>query len=32
MWWLKEESQHTYAHSALIELLETTAEAIARGP
>jgi hypothetical protein len=30
MWWLKEESHHTYAHSALIEWLETTAEAIAR--
>jgi hypothetical protein len=30
MWWLKEERHHTHAHSALIEWLETTAEAIAR--
>jgi hypothetical protein len=32
MWWLKEESQHTYARDALVEWLETTAEAIARDP
>jgi hypothetical protein len=32
MWWLKDESQHTFADSALIGLLETTAEAIARDP
>jgi hypothetical protein len=32
MWWLKEESHHTYAHSALIERLQTTAAAIARDP
>jgi hypothetical protein len=32
MWWLKEESQHTYGHAALIERLETAAEAIAREP
>lgn len=30
MWWLKDVSQHTFAHSALIEWLETTAAAIAR--
>jgi hypothetical protein len=30
MWWLKEQSHHTYAHSALIEWLETTAETTRR--
>ncbi|HSK20949.1 MAG TPA: hypothetical protein VK912_17470, partial [Longimicrobiales bacterium] len=30
MWWLKDQSQHTYAHSVLIEWLETTAEAMRR--
>jgi DNA-binding ferritin-like protein len=29
MWWMKEESHHAYAQSALIEWLETTAAAIA---
>jgi hypothetical protein len=32
MWWLKEESHHVYAQSALIEWLEATADAIARNP
>lgn len=32
MWWLKEESQHDYAQSGLIEWLETTAAAISRRP
>jgi hypothetical protein len=30
MWWLKEQSQHTYAHSTLIEWLETTADTTRR--
>jgi hypothetical protein len=29
MWWLKEESHHAYMQSALIEWLESTADAIA---
>jgi hypothetical protein len=29
MWWMKEESHHVYAQSALIEWLESTADAIA---
>jgi hypothetical protein len=32
MWWLKDDSHHVYARSALIERLETTAAAIARHP
>jgi hypothetical protein len=30
MWWLKDQSHHSYAHSDVIEWLETTAEATRR--